>query len=102
MKKTFYITTPIYYVSGPLHIGHLYSTIMARIIANYKNIMGYDVKFLTGSDEHGQKIQNKALKSGLKPKQFVDELVESYKETWKNGLFLLTFFLVQLHPTMKK
>ncbi|AIA29264.1 methionyl-tRNA synthetase [Mycoplasmopsis californica] len=102
MKKTFYITTPIYYVSGPLHIGHLYSTIMARIIANYKNIMGYDVKFLTGSDEHGQKIQNKALKSGLKPKQFVDELVESYKETWKKWSVPFDFFSRTTSPRHEK
>ncbi|WP_029608686.1 methionine--tRNA ligase [Mycoplasma simbae] len=83
MKKTFYITTPIYYVSGPLHIGHLYSTIMARTIANYKQAMGYDVKFLTGSDEHGQKIQNKAIKANMAPKEFVDNLVETYKQTWQ-------------------
>ncbi|MBU4693576.1 methionine--tRNA ligase [Mycoplasma zalophidermidis] len=82
-KKTCYITTPIYYVSGPLHIGHLYSTIMARTIANYKQIMGYDVKFLTGSDEHGQKIQNKAEKLNKNPQQFVDELVFTYKEMWE-------------------
>ncbi|QSF13437.1 methionine--tRNA ligase [Mycoplasma sp. Mirounga ES2805-ORL] len=83
-KKTFYITTPIYYTSGPLHIGHLYCTTMAWTIANYKRIMGYDVKFLTGSDEHGQKIENKAQKQNKYPKEFVDELVSSYKQMWKD------------------
>ncbi|WP_027332873.1 methionine--tRNA ligase [Mycoplasmopsis gallinarum] len=82
-KKTFYITTPIYYASGPLHIGHLYCTIMAWVIANYKKSQGYDTKFLTGSDEHGQKIENKAAKLNKNPKEFVDELVASYKEMWK-------------------
>ncbi|WP_027120848.1 methionine--tRNA ligase [Mycoplasmopsis lipofaciens] len=82
-KKTFYITTPIYYASGPLHIGHLYCTIMAWTIKNYKKAKGYEVKFLTGSDEHGQKIQNKAKNANKSPKEFVDNLVENYKEIWK-------------------
>ncbi|ENY69062.1 Methionyl-tRNA synthetase (Methionine-tRNA ligase) [Mycoplasmopsis bovigenitalium 51080] len=92
MKKTFYITTPIYYASGPLHIGHLYSTIMARTIANYKEIMGYDVKFLTGSDEHGQKIENKATKMNKNPKEFVDSLVEEYIATWKKWFIKVDYF----------
>lgn len=82
-KKTFYITTPIYYVSGPLHIGHLYCTIMANTFANYKKIMGYDVKFLTGSDEHGQKIATKAAAANKDPKQFVDDYVVQYQAMWK-------------------
>ncbi|VEU77993.1 methionine--tRNA ligase [Mycoplasmopsis columbinasalis] len=81
-KKTFYVTTPIYYASGPLHIGHLYCTIMAWTIANYKKSQGYDAKFLTGSDEHGQKIANKAKPQNKEPKQFVDELVETCKQMW--------------------
>lgn len=59
MKKTFYVTTPIYYPSGNLHIGHVYTTTLARTLANYKELMGYDVKFLTGADEHGQKFNKK-------------------------------------------
>ncbi|MCS4536697.1 MULTISPECIES: methionine--tRNA ligase [unclassified Mycoplasma] len=106
MKKTCYITTPIYYASGPLHIGHLYSTIMARTLANYKKIMGYDVKFLTGSDEHGQKIQNKALKNNQKPKEFVDDLVKSYIETWKKWNIEIDYFSRTTSPqheaTVKK
>ncbi|WP_406617442.1 methionine--tRNA ligase [Mycoplasmopsis adleri] len=82
-KKTFYITTPIYYTSGPLHIGHLYCTTVAWTLRNYKKIMGYDTKFLTGGDEHGQKIENKANKANKSPQQFVDELVETYKQMWK-------------------
>lgn len=81
-QKTFYITTPIYYASGPLHIGHLYCTIMAWVIRNYKKALGYDAKLLTGSDEHGQKIQEKALVAKKEPKQYVDDLVKSYKEMW--------------------
>lgn len=82
-KKTFYITTPIYYASGPLHIGHLYCTIMAWTIRNYKKSQGYETKFLTGSDEHGQKIANKAKLKNIEPKQFVDKLVATYKEMWQ-------------------
>ncbi|KUH47610.1 methionine--tRNA ligase [Mycoplasmopsis meleagridis] len=83
-KPTFFITTPIYYASGNLHIGHLYCTIMTWIIKNYKKSQGYDVKFLTGSDEHGQKIANKAKINNLNPKEFVDKLINSYKEMWKD------------------
>ncbi|WP_029906304.1 methionine--tRNA ligase [Mycoplasmopsis opalescens] len=82
MKKTFYITTPIYYVSGPLHIGHIYSTIMAWVIRNYKKSRGYDTLFLTGSDEHGQKIANKAAEEGISEQEYVDKFVKIYKETW--------------------
>ncbi len=82
-NKTFYITTPIYYTSGPLHIGHLYCTTVAWIIANYKRVLGYDVKFLTGSDEHGQKIEQKAALAGKEPQVYVNELVDSYKKMWQ-------------------
>ncbi|QNM93583.1 methionine--tRNA ligase [Mycoplasma sp. Pen4] len=81
-SKTFYITTPIYYASGNLHIGHLYTTTLAWVIANYKKLDGYDVKMLTGSDEHGLKIQQKAEQAGVDPKTFVDGLVEKYKQMW--------------------
>ncbi|MEA4115244.1 methionine--tRNA ligase [Mycoplasma sp. 744] len=91
-KKTFYITTPIYYASGPLHIGHLYCTILAWTIANYKRTQDYDVKFLTGSDEHGQKIATKAAQSNQEPKIFVDNLVTSYKQMWKDWNIEYDFF----------
>jgi len=82
-KKTFYITTPIYYPSDKLHIGHSYTTVAADAIARYKRLRGYDVMFLTGTDEHGQKIQRKAEEKGVTPKQYVDEIVAGIKELWK-------------------
>lgn len=82
-RKTFYITTPIYYPSDKLHIGHSYTTVAADTIARYKRLKGYDVMFLTGTDEHGQKIQRKAEAKGVSPKQYVDEIVEGIKELWK-------------------
>ncbi len=82
-KKTFYITTPIYYPSGKLHIGHSYTTVAADAISRYKRLKGYDVMFLTGTDEHGQKIQRKAEAKGVTPKQYVDEIVSGIKELWK-------------------
>ncbi len=82
-KKTFYITTPIYYPSDKLHIGHSYTTVAADAISRYKRLRGYDVMFLTGTDEHGQKIQRKAEAKGVTPKQYVDEIVSGIKELWK-------------------
>jgi len=82
-KKTFYITTPIYYPSGKLHIGHSYTTVAADTIARYKRLKGYDVMFLTGTDEHGQKIQRKAEEKGVTPKHYVDDIVEGIKDLWK-------------------
>ncbi|WP_163969227.1 methionine--tRNA ligase [Oceanobacillus halotolerans] len=82
-KKTFYITTPIYYPSGNLHIGHAYSTVAGDAIARYKRMRGYDVMYLTGTDEHGQKIQRKAEEKGMKPQEYVDEIVSGIKELWK-------------------
>ncbi len=75
-KGTFYITTPIYYPSDKLHIGHAYCTVATDTIARYKRMCGYDVMFLTGTDEHGQKIEEKAKAKGVSPKQFVDDIVE--------------------------
>ncbi|WP_027123214.1 methionine--tRNA ligase [Mesomycoplasma molare] len=83
MKKTFFITTPIYYPSGNLHIGHLYTTTLAWVFANYKKNRKYDVKMLTGADEHGLKIQQKAKESGMLPQQYVDMQVEKFKSLWK-------------------
>ena len=85
-KKTFYITTPIYYPSAKLHIGHAYCTVATDAIARYKRLCGYDVMFLTGTDEHGQKIEGKAKEAGVTPKQFVDNIVEGekgVKDLWK-------------------
>lgn len=83
MEKKFYITTPIYYPSANFHIGHCYSTIIADSIARYKRLDGYDVYFLTGSDEHGQKIEKKAEEAGVTPKEYVDKIVEDAKDLWK-------------------
>jgi methionyl-tRNA synthetase len=82
-KKTFYITTPIYYPSDKLHIGHAYCTTIADAIARYKRLADFDVFFLTGSDEHGQKIQRKAQENGITPKQYVDKIVASFKQLWE-------------------
>ena len=81
-KKTFYITTPIYYPSGNPHIGHCYTTVACDSIARYKRMQGYDVMFLTGTDEHGQKIEEKARDKGITPKAYVDEIVEIFKKLW--------------------
>ena len=81
-EKTFYITTPIYYPSGNPHIGHCYTTVACDSIARYKRMQGYDVMFLTGTDEHGQKIEMKAAEKGVTPKEYVDEIVEIFKNLW--------------------
>ncbi|MCL6571789.1 MAG: methionine--tRNA ligase [Bacillus sp. (in: Bacteria)] len=80
--KTFYLTTPIYYPSGNLHIGHAYTTVAGDAMARYKRMRGYDVMYLTGTDEHGQKIQRKAEESGISPQQYVDGMVEKIQELW--------------------
>ena len=82
--KKFYITTPIYYPSANFHIGHCYTTIIADAIARYKRLDGYDVFYLTGTDEHGQKIQKKALEAGVTPQEYVDEIVSNAKDLWKS------------------
>jgi len=82
-KKSFYITTPIYYPSDKLHIGHAYTTTIADTMARYKRLAGYDVLFLTGSDEHGQKIQRKAAEQQISPIQYVDKIVASFQALWK-------------------
>lgn len=83
-KNKFYITTPIYYPSGKFHIGHCYCSVVADSIARYKKLRGYDVFFLTGTDEHGQKIENKAKEANMTPKEYVDEIVEDTKKLWKD------------------
>ncbi|ATO37485.1 methionine--tRNA ligase [Geobacillus thermodenitrificans] len=82
-KKTFYLTTPIYYPSDKLHIGHAYTTVAGDTLARYKRMRGYDVMYLTGTDEHGQKIQRKAEEKGVTPQQYVDEIVAGIQELWK-------------------
>ena len=82
-KGTYYISTPIYYPSSNLHIGHTYCTVMADAMARFKRLQGYDVMFLTGTDEHGQKIQTLADEKGVSPQQYVDEVVDGIKALWK-------------------
>lgn len=82
-QKTFYLTTPIYYPSGNLHIGHAYTTVAGDAMARYKRLRGYDVRYLTGTDEHGQKIQQKAEEKGVTPQEYVDEIVAGIQELWK-------------------
>ncbi|WP_099224441.1 methionine--tRNA ligase [Listeria costaricensis] len=82
-KNTFYITTPIYYPSGKAHIGHAYTTIAADAMARYKRLTGYDVFFLTGTDEHGQKIQAKAEERGISEQEYVDEIAAGFQDLWK-------------------
>ena len=81
-KKPFYITTPIYYPSGNPHIGHCYTTVACDSIARYRRMQGYDVMFLTGTDEHGLKIEQKAAEKGVTPKEYVDEIVKTFKKLW--------------------
>ena len=81
-KKPFYITTPIYYPSGNPHIGHCYTTVACDSIARYRRMQGFDVMFLTGTDEHGLKIEQKAAEAGITPKEYVDNIVKTFKKLW--------------------
>ncbi|AAD36162.1 methionyl-tRNA synthetase [Thermotoga maritima MSB8] len=89
----FYITTPIYYVNSEPHIGSAYTTIVADIIARYKRFMGYDVFFLTGTDEHGQKVLQAAQQAGKDPQEFCDELAEKFKRLWKELKITNDYFI---------
>lgn len=82
-RKTYYLTTPIYYPSDKLHIGHAYTTVAGDAMARYKRLRGYDVMYLTGTDEHGQKIERVAKEKGVTPQQFVDQIVSSIKDLWQ-------------------
>ena len=82
-KQTFYITTPIYYPSGKLHIGNSYTTIACDVLARYKRLQAFDVFFLTGTDEHGLKIEQKAQDLNMTPKEYVDMMAASIQELWK-------------------
>ena len=83
MSKNFYITTPIYYPSAKPHMGHAYSSIIADFFARFKRIQGYKVYFLTGTDEHGQKVFEAAQKRGLSPKTHTDQMAIPFQELWK-------------------
>ena len=82
MAKAYYITTPIYYVNDKPHIGHAYCTILADTLARYARLEGKQTYFLTGTDEHGQKVEQAAKKRGLTPQAHVDELVEAFRNLW--------------------
>lgn len=100
--KTFYISTPIYYPSDNLHIGHTYCTVMADAMARFKRLAGYDVMFLTGTDEHGQKIQEKAEEKGVTPIEYVDEMVGKIKELWKTMEISYDDFIRTTEPRHEK
>lgn len=102
MNKTFYVTTPIYYTSNNLHIGHAYTTVISDAIARYKKLRGFDVYFLTGTDEHGEKIQNNALKAGKDPQLFVDELVAKIKVLWQRLDIQYNDFIRTTQPRHKE
>jgi len=92
-KGTFYVTTPIYYPSSKLHIGHTYTTVAADVLSRIKRAQGYDVMFLTGTDEHGEKILNVAKEKGLEPKEYLDEIVGEIKELWKKMEISYDYFI---------
>ena len=100
--KTFYITTPIYYPSAKLHIGHAYCTTIADAIARFKRLAGYEVFFLTGSDEHGQKIQRTAQAEGKTPLEYIDPIVDSFKELWKKFYISNDDFIRTSEPRHEK
>lgn len=101
-KKTFYITTPIYYPSGKLHIGNAYSTIACDVMARYKRMTGYDVFYLTGSDEHGQKIEQKAKELNISPQEYVDKMAEEMQALWKKLDISNDKFIRTTDPVHKK
>ncbi|WEK55578.1 MAG: methionine--tRNA ligase [Candidatus Cohnella colombiensis] len=101
-NKSFYITTPIYYPSDKLHIGHAYTTVAGDAMARYKRLRGFDVRYLTGTDEHGQKIEQKAEQSGKTPQQFVDDIVVGIKELWEKLEITHDDFIRTTEPRHKK
>lgn len=102
MKDKFYVTTPIYYVNDVPHIGHAYTTVAADVLARYKRLQGFDVCFLTGTDEHGQKVFDAAAQKGKKPQEFLDELVIRFKEAWKKLNISNTDFIRTTEERHKK
>lgn len=101
-KGTYYITTPIYYPSANLHIGHTYCTVMTDAMARFKRLSGYDVRFLTGTDEHGQKIQTIAEKEGIAPQAYVDKVVDGIKDLWATMEISYDDFIRTTEPRHKK
>lgn len=101
-KGTFYITTPIYYPSANLHIGHTYCTVMADAMARFKRATGYDVRFQTGTDEHGQKIQTIAIEKGVTPQEYVDEVVAGIKDLWATMEISYDDFIRTTEPRHKE
>lgn len=101
-KKTYYITTPIYYPSGNLHIGHAYTTVAADCMARFKRMQGYEVFYLTGTDEHGQKIERVAAESGQEPIKYVDEIVANIRKLWDLMLISNTDFIRTTEPRHEK
>ena len=101
-KGTFYITTPIYYPSANLHIGHTYCTVMADAMARFKRATGYDVRFQTGTDEHGQKIQTIAIEKGVTPQEYVDEVVAGIKDSWATMEISYDDFIRTTEPRHKE
>ncbi|WP_332310655.1 methionine--tRNA ligase [Alkalibacter mobilis] len=102
MKPTYYITTPIYYPSDKLHVGHTYTTVAADALSRFKKMKGYDVFFLTGTDEHGQKIEEKAKESGVAPIEYVDKIVKDIKDLWDLMDIDYDFFIRTTDPEHEK
>lgn len=101
-RDTFYVTTPIYYPSDKLHIGHAYTTVAADTITKYKKMRGYDTMFLTGSDEHGQKIERTAAAAGKNPREYVDAIVATFKELWQRLGIDYDYFIRTTEPRHEK
>ena len=101
-KKAFYITTPIYYVNDAPHIGHTYTTIIADVLNRFQKLSGNKVFFLTGTDEHGQKVEKAATERGLKPIELADQVVERYKDLWKDLNISYDFFIRTTEPFHEK
>ena len=92
-KNSFYVTTPIYYVTAKPHLGSLYSTLIADVVARWNSIKGKRVFFLTGTDEHGQKVAQAAAKAGKAPQEFVDSFIAAYKHVWSQYELAYTYFI---------
>lgn len=101
-NKKFYITTPIYYPNDNLHLGHTYTTIVADVLKRFKRIQGFDAFLVTGTDEHGQKIQEAAAAAGKQPKEYVDEIVASAKKLWKSLDIEYDKFIRSTDPSHEK
>ena len=100
-EQKFYISTPIYYPSADLHIGHTYCTVMADAMARYKRLQGFDVMFLTGTDEHGQKLQSVAEAAGKKPLEYIDPIVDNILDLWEKMEISYDDFIRTTEPRHK-